>query len=428
MMWYFLFFFVSGLCSILYELIWLRLAMAQFSVTTAFVSIVLSTFMVGLGMGSVGAGAWIRRHGKEIRFPPLRLYAFTELLIGVSALVVPTELAWGHRVLEAAAAHATLSPALSYLISGVWMALTLVPWCACMGATIPVAMFAIRSDAGYESRRSFSFLYLANVLGAVVGAVLPLFLIELYGFHGTLRVGAVLNATIATSAFVVTLASRSRTTRTDSQPAAAVAANLEQPKSVLVLLFMTGLVTMGMEVVWIRLFTPYIGPVVYSFAAILASYLLATFVGSQVYRVWSRSHDRESRVAWISLVLLGLLPLLTSDSRVSPIESASRLARGDADLGVNRISHTHAGGPLVGRRSGPRWPRLCRERRGVHRGTAGLRLHPAAAGRRTSVHASVRFALVCDGAPEPRHACDDLGTARGHRHDFVGGDRDFLSY
>ena len=90
---------------------------------------------------------------------------------------------------------------------------------------------------------------------------------------------------------------------------------------------MTGLVTMGMEVVWIRLYTPYIGPVVYSFAAILASYLLATFVGSQVYRVWSRSHDRESRVAWISLVLLGLLPLLTSDSRIH-IESPSRLRWG----------------------------------------------------------------------------------------------------
>jgi spermidine synthase len=316
MVWYFLFFFVSGFCSILYELIWLRLAMAQFSVTTAFVSIVLSMFMAGLGIGSVVAGTWIRRQGEEIRLPPLRLYALTELLIGVSALVVPMELAWGHRVLEAAAAHATLSPALSYLVSGAWMALTLVPWCACMGATIPVAMFAIRSDARYESRRSFSFLYLANVLGAVAGAVLPLFLIELYGFHGTLRVGAVLNATIAASAFVVTLASRGRTARTDSQPAAAVSAKLDQRKSVLVLLFMTGLVTMGMEVVWIRLFTPYLGAIVYSFAAILASYLLATFAGSQVYRVWSRSHGRESRVAWISLVLLGLLPLLTSDSRV----------------------------------------------------------------------------------------------------------------
>jgi hypothetical protein len=33
----------------------------QFSVTTAFVSIVLSMFMAGLGIGSVVAGTWIRR-------------------------------------------------------------------------------------------------------------------------------------------------------------------------------------------------------------------------------------------------------------------------------------------------------------------------------------------------------------------------------
>jgi hypothetical protein len=44
---YFLFFFVSGFCSILYELIWLRLAMAQFSITTALVSIDLTMFMAG---------------------------------------------------------------------------------------------------------------------------------------------------------------------------------------------------------------------------------------------------------------------------------------------------------------------------------------------------------------------------------------------
>jgi predicted membrane-bound spermidine synthase len=316
MVWYFVFFFVSGFCSILYELVWLRLAMAQFSVSTAFVSIVLSMFMAGLGIGSIAAGTWIRRHGEEIEFPPLRLYALVELLIGISALVVPMELVWGHRVLEVAAAHSTLSPALSYMISGVWMALTLVPWCACMGATIPLAMFAIGSDARYESRRSFSFLYLANVLGAVVGAILPLLLIELDGFHGTLRVGAVLNATIAASAFLVTFAARGRTVRTDSQSTPEVSVESDQHQSILVLLFMTGLVTMGMEVVWIRLFTPYLGAIVYSFASILASYLLATFIGSRVYRAWSRSEGRESRVAWISLVLLGLLPLLTADSRV----------------------------------------------------------------------------------------------------------------
>ena len=42
--WYFVFFFISGFCSILYEIVWLRLSMAQFGVTSALVSIVLSMF------------------------------------------------------------------------------------------------------------------------------------------------------------------------------------------------------------------------------------------------------------------------------------------------------------------------------------------------------------------------------------------------
>ena len=56
MIWFFLLFFVSGFCSILYEIVWLRLAMAQFGVTSALTSIVLSMFMAGLGLGSWGAG------------------------------------------------------------------------------------------------------------------------------------------------------------------------------------------------------------------------------------------------------------------------------------------------------------------------------------------------------------------------------------
>ena len=52
--WFFVFFFISGFCSILYEIIWLRLAMAQFGVTSALVSIVLSMFMAGSGLGFVG--------------------------------------------------------------------------------------------------------------------------------------------------------------------------------------------------------------------------------------------------------------------------------------------------------------------------------------------------------------------------------------
>jgi spermidine synthase len=74
---------------------------------------------------------------------------------------------------------------------------------------------------------------------------------------------------------------------------------------------------MAMEVIWIRLFTPYVGPLVYAFAEILATYLVATFVGSQVYRIWSRQHQQENTLVWVSLALFGVLPLLTADVRLS---------------------------------------------------------------------------------------------------------------
>src|SRR5271154_6619363 len=76
--WFFAFFFVSGFCSILYELIWLRLAMAEFGVTTAMVSIVLSSFMAGLGIGSWAAGHLVRKYVRRFSSPPLHLYAMAE--------------------------------------------------------------------------------------------------------------------------------------------------------------------------------------------------------------------------------------------------------------------------------------------------------------------------------------------------------------
>src|SRR5689334_19460108 len=124
MRWFFAFFFVSGFCSLLYEIVWLRLSMAQFGVTTALVSIVLSMFMAGLGLGSWGSGLLLRRYSSKINFPALRLYATTELLIGLSALLVPNQLAWGRSLLE----NLSLSSSFAYYVgSGICIALTLVP-------------------------------------------------------------------------------------------------------------------------------------------------------------------------------------------------------------------------------------------------------------------------------------------------------------
>lgn len=326
MAWFFWFFFVSGFCSVLCELIWLRLSMAQFGVTTALTSIVLSVFMAGLGVGSWLAGTMLRRYRDRITFSPLRLYAALELMIGVSALVVPTELIWGHRLLESMADRAALASATYDSIAGLCLAATMIPWCACMGATIPVAMFAIRQRQQQSDSRSFSFLYLANVLGAVLGSFLPLLLIEPYGFRKTLHIGAILNVAIALSAFVVSLASRPLPSQA-AKTSATLYGPTDSHKSILVLLFTTGLATMGMELIWIRLFTPYVGPVVYSFGMILVAYLLATFVGSQIYRYWSRNHQVETRLTWISLALLGMLPLLTADVRV-PLHLVARVFLG----------------------------------------------------------------------------------------------------
>ncbi len=84
----------------------------------------------------------------------------------------------------------------------------------------------------------------------------------------------------------------------------------------LVLLFLTGFATMGMEVIWIRLYAAFIGTLVYSFALILASYLIATAIGAMYYRDRKAAGNRDSRSAWIFLGLLGLLPMITADPRV----------------------------------------------------------------------------------------------------------------
>jgi len=312
MVWFFTFFLVSGFCSILYEIVWLRLAMAQFGVTSALASIVISVFMAGLGLGSWGSGRLIRKYENRLRVPALRLYALAELLIGMSALLVPYQLLWGRKLLEWIGASSSWA---YYLGSGTWIALTLVPWCACMGATIPVAMLAIRRRDPERSQRSFSYLYLSNVLGAVIGATFPLLLIELYGFRDTLKIGAACNGLLALSAMLLSLGRTEPSGPVRTEPATKGVASRasSQGNRPLALLFLTGLTSIGMEVVWIRQFTPYLGTVVYAFASILATYLVSTFIGLQIYRLWSRRYRREGNLIWVLLGLFALLPLLAAN-------------------------------------------------------------------------------------------------------------------
>jgi spermidine synthase len=316
--WYFLFFVVSGLCGLVYEIVWLRLAIASFGVTTALASIVISMFMAGLGLGSWGAGAFARRISAASIPRILRLYSIAELCVGISSLAVPLEFKLGRQLLLHMGAYGAWQSWRYYLLAGIWIAVTLLPWCTCMGSTFPLLMAAIRQAARPGSERSFSYLYLANVLGALLGTLAAAFvLIELLGFQGTLLVAGSFNAALALAAFAMSMAAVSAApivkpihTETPAPP------RLYQlpPHAILILLFTTGLVSMGMEVVWIREFTPYLGPFVYAFASILVVYLLATLLGSRRYRNMAHSlPPGGSASAWSVLAFSAILPVVAAD-------------------------------------------------------------------------------------------------------------------
>lgn len=305
-------FFASGFCSLLYEVVWLRLAMGVFGVTAPFISIFLSVFMVGLGLGSWGAGRLCRRlEGRPAAFD-LRLYAAAEALIALSSLAVPFLLESSRAALAGAFGGVAWGSASYYWATGAVTAAVLLPWCLCMGATFPLAMSAIAKRSGEGARHSFSSLYLANVVGAGTGTLAaPFALIELLGFRGALHAGAAVNLAIAAAALAASFAP-SMTAATRHAAAAAAARDGARPDA-LPLLFLTGLAGMAMQVVWTRLFTPFLGNSVYAFASILAVYLLACAAGSWLYRATLGRGALLSDGLWLAAGALSLLPLYAAD-------------------------------------------------------------------------------------------------------------------
>jgi predicted membrane-bound spermidine synthase len=302
---FFCFFFLSGFCGLVYQVVWLRLAMADFGVVTPLVSIVLSVFMAGLALGSWAGGRLVQRLRNRSGGFFIGLYGASELAIGVSGLVVAPLLSVGRSLLAAAHGNAAWGSLGYYFASAGCVAIVMLPFCACMGATFPLAM------AGIRTSRSFSYLYVANVAGALTGALCTAFvLIELIGFSQTLHVAAALNMVVAVAAFTVAK-------RVNSPPVEKAQPSIRAVDSVdrivLPLLFTTGLSSLGMEVVWTRQFVPFLGPLVYSFAAILAVYLAATALGARFYR---RNNSGDgTRTAVILAGFFALLPLLAADPR-----------------------------------------------------------------------------------------------------------------
>src|SRR3984893_9013296 len=315
----FLLFFLSGFCGLLYQVIWTRLAFASFGIIIPVLSVVLSIFMLGLSIGAWAGGQLIGPLQKKSGLSAIFFYGLLELFIGAGAFAVPKLFGLGEEILLSAGQ----TDSFHYLLfSAVALGLSIFPWCVCMGATFPFMMAFVRTQDP-RSVDSFSYLYVANVLGAMSGTFLTaIVLVEVLGFRHTVFVAAFANFSIALIS--AALAWRHRRAIQPALSEVGISApplmkskpSVSHRRLIRLILFSTGFCAMAMEVVWARAFTPVLRTQVYSFAMILFAYLGATFLGSALYRRDLR-HNRVRPVAELASVLAvaALLPIVLNDVR-----------------------------------------------------------------------------------------------------------------
>src|SRR5437016_6838676 len=161
------FFFVSGFCGLLYEVVWIRTAGTVIGNTTHAVGTVVGVFMGGLALGGCWGGRQAdRRSGGAL----LALYGLLEGGVALFAVAVPLLIAAAEpifRVLWSALAGAPVAyGALRALLVGV----ILLPPTTLMGATLPILARFLSSSidaAGREAGRAYAI----NTLGGVIGTV-----------------------------------------------------------------------------------------------------------------------------------------------------------------------------------------------------------------------------------------------------------------
>ncbi len=301
-----LLFFLSGASALIYEVLWARQLGLVFGATTQAASAVLVAYMVGLALGAAIGGRWADRSPN-----PLRLYGVLEAGIGVAGLAVPwaiTNLPGFYGTL--AGTDAGIGIGLALLRFGLAFALLLLPTLL-MGATFPILVRAL----GSAGTRPLGHLYAANTLGAVVGTLATGYaLLPRLGVSGTAALGATLNLCVALAALLT--AGRLG----EAGPALVAASPNEERASAfsravpaavpLTLLVLSGLTTLGTEILWTRVLVFPLWSTTYAFTTMLGAFLAGLALGGVAAARWLAAASRPWRVlAWLQ-GLLGLTLLI----------------------------------------------------------------------------------------------------------------------
>jgi spermidine synthase len=300
------------------------------------VSAILTGFFGGMAIGSVVGG----RLADRVR-SPLRLYGILEIVLVVVVVATPVTFRLINEIYRGAYGSLEGSPQALALIRFGLSLLALGPATILMGATLPTLTRHL-SAGGDHLSRAFGHLYAANTFGAILGTLLSgLVLIELLGLTGALFVGAACSGVAGVLALVVARSSRAPTaiveeppsdTRPVDRPAPRASASAS-PGLALAVAFVSGLTSLGYQVLWTRLLASGTGSTTYVFTVILAVFLAGIAAGAVIFSAL-RSRIRSpiallaaAQCAVAMLAIGGLVLVLGHLPAVDPITSLDAIAR-----------------------------------------------------------------------------------------------------
>lgn len=182
-------FFCSGCSALIYQVMWQRMLFTVFGVDLVSITIIVSVFMFGLGMGGLLGGKLADRMPTRL----LALYVVIELYIAMFGFVSPALIDFLGDMLF------TNSEVITAIASFVILA---VPTFL-MGATFPILVIHV-NRYNQNIGESVGGLYFANTMGGAMGAYLSGFvLLSSMGVGDAINRAAVLNLLIAVVALVV---------------------------------------------------------------------------------------------------------------------------------------------------------------------------------------------------------------------------------
>jgi spermidine synthase len=275
---------LSGAAALGWQWVWTTQLGAALGHEVVAVLATMAAFFAGLALGALLLGRVIERSAR-----PQQWYVACELVMALWGALLCLI---GPQLMSQAAALIGPEPSalwhwgVAFALPG----LLLLPATAAMGVTLPALERAVR--AGRRRSSGLGGLYAANTLGAVVGVLLVVFLA--LPQWGVLRTGLACAAINAGCALLAIGLWRRAPLVAQVQAPLPPVAKSRQWLWIGGLLFGTGLLGIGYEVLAVRVLSQVTENTIYSQAVLLAVYLLGTALGAAVYQRWRGSASAQA--------------------------------------------------------------------------------------------------------------------------------------